>query len=170
MEHILEFCSFCAFMFPFIQSAKSTISEILWKFCEWFCIEASYRYVSEYNLSKRRLIVKCFFLFSCMFIDTRFCESILLPTENTLKKSFEATFFNAKRDKDLDEKDHVDSCCRTFHKCDAYKHIKLNHTTESYIRHYMCTYLSNMFEKFKHFIIKWSCIHSLYEYNKMLCM
>lgn len=45
-----------------------------------------------------------------------------------MKKSLEATFINAKKGTYLDEKDHLDACCRSFHKCNAFKHIEFNHT------------------------------------------
>lgn len=69
---------------------------------------------------------KNFFSFS----DTTYCKSILLPTEQTLKKTLQSTFANSKTDTVLDEKNRIDLCCRFLHKCDAHKHIELNHTTE----------------------------------------
>lgn len=53
--------------------------------------------------------------------DTKFCESILSPTEFTLKRSFEATFDSVKKGGYLIENDRVDFCCRLFHKCEAHK-------------------------------------------------
>lgn len=41
----------------------------------------------------------------------------------------------------MDEKDHVELCCRSLHKCDTFKHIELNYTNESNIRHCDCEYL-----------------------------
>lgn len=55
------------------------------------------------------------------FLDTTFCESIFIPTAYSLKKSLKAAFFYAKRGMHLDDVDHVDLCCRSFYKCDAYK-------------------------------------------------
>lgn len=72
--------------------------------------------------------------------DTKFCESIILPTEFTLKKSFEATFFNAKTHIHSSESDRVDLCCRSLHKCDAHKRILLNYTNESCVRNCECEY------------------------------
>lgn len=77
-------------------------------------------------------------ILSLCFAGTQFCESILLPTEHTLKVSLEATFIQTKRGMHSDGKDHIDLCCRSFHKCDAHKHIELKYTTESYIRHCDC--------------------------------
>lgn len=38
----------------------------------------------------------------------------------------------------LDERDHVDACCRSLHKCDAFKHTELNYTSEWNIQHCEC--------------------------------
>lgn len=38
----------------------------------------------------------------------------------------------------MDDKDYVDLCCRSLHKCDAYKRIELNQTTEWSFRHCEC--------------------------------
>lgn len=62
------------------------------------------------------------------FSDTKFCKSILLPTEDTLKKALQSTFINAKSDTALDGTNRIDLCCRTLHKCDALKRHELNHT------------------------------------------
>lgn len=51
-----------------------------------------------------------------------------MPTENALKKSLEATLINANSRTDSDEKDQIDKCCRSLHKCDAYKRITFNQT------------------------------------------
>lgn len=73
--------------------------------------------------------------------DTKFCESILSPTEFTWKRSFEATFDNVKNGGFLYESDRIDSCCRSFHKCEAHKHIELKNITEqANIRHCECEY------------------------------
>ncbi|XP_031622912.1 uncharacterized protein LOC116340509 [Contarinia nasturtii] len=73
--------------------------------------------------------------------DTKFCESILSPTEFTLKRSFEATFEIVKKGGYLNESDRADLCCRSFHKCGAHKHIELNYTNEqANIRHCECEY------------------------------
>ncbi len=51
--------------------------------------------------------------------DTKFCESVLLPTDHTmLKKSLQATLFNARNDADLNDTRRLDSCCRSVHKCE----------------------------------------------------
>lgn len=74
--------------------------------------------------------------------DTKFCESILSPTEFTYKKSFEATFDDVKSGEYFNESGRVDLCCRSFHKCEAYKHIQLNYTNEeANIRHCECEYI-----------------------------
>lgn len=70
-------------------------------------------------------------------LDATFCESILLPTEATWKQSFDATFVNSKK-LIANETDRVNLCCRSLHKCDAHKHIELNYTNKSYIRHCEC--------------------------------
>lgn len=74
------------------------------------------------------------------FLGTKFCESILLPTEHALKKSLEAAFVNANRATHFDENDQIDACCRTLHKCDAHKHIALNQANDSLwnVRHCDC--------------------------------
>lgn len=78
-------------------------------------------------------------MFWFSFSDTKFCESILLPTEKTLKKSLETTFVIAKQGMHLDEKNNADLCCRTLHKCDAHKRIEFNQTNDEwYIRHCEC--------------------------------
>lgn len=59
--------------------------------------------------------------------DTKYCESLLLPTEHSLKRSLEATLTNAIRGTHLENKiDQIDGCCRSLYKCDAYKRIELN--------------------------------------------
>lgn len=59
--------------------------------------------------------------------DTKFCESVLLSTDHILlKKSLQATLINARNDTDLNDKRRLDSCCRSLHKCEAYKNIELN--------------------------------------------
>lgn len=73
--------------------------------------------------------------------ETKFCESILSPTEFTLKRSFEATFDSVKSGGYSNEIDRVDLCCRSFHKCEARKNIELNYTNEQVnIRHCECEY------------------------------
>lgn len=51
-----------------------------------------------------------------------------MPTEYTLKKTLQSTFFNAKSDTVSDEKDRIDLCCRFLYKCDAQKHKEVNQT------------------------------------------
>lgn len=63
-----------------------------------------------------------------------------MPTEFSLKKSFEATFVNSKERIYLNGTNRVDLCCRTLHKCDAHKHIEFNYTNESNIRHCKCEF------------------------------
>lgn len=83
-----------------------------------------------------------FFSSNLLFSDTKYCESILSPTDYSLTKSLEATLITGNKKTYLDEKDHVDLCCRSFQKCDSYKHIELNHnqTTELHIRHCDCVH------------------------------
>lgn len=83
----------------------------------------------------------------CVFSDfpfsgTKFCESLLLPTEYALRKSLDATFINANKEIHLDEKYYVDSCCHSLHKCDAYKRIALNQTNDTLwnFQHCDCVY------------------------------
>lgn len=71
--------------------------------------------------------------FGLIFSGTKFCASILLPTEHTFNQSLEV-----KRGVHFDEKDHVDLCCRSFHKCDAHKNIQLNHTNDRIFGHCGC--------------------------------
>lgn len=74
--------------------------------------------------------------------DTKFCASILSPTEDALKKSLESAFINnVKTDTRFDDKDNVDLCCRSFYKCNSFKSIELNYTTTvRNIRHCDCEY------------------------------
>lgn len=74
-----------------------------------------------------------------LFLGSDFCESILLPSENSLKTSLEATLVNAKQ-MHSDDKDLImlDLCCRICHKCDAHKHKELNVTSKSHSRHCDC--------------------------------
>lgn len=65
-----------------------------------------------------------------------------MPTEITLKTSLNAKFVDTNWG--MDEKDHVDLCCHSLHKCDAHKQIELNHTIDSYIRNCDCV---NSFQK-----------------------
>lgn len=51
-----------------------------------------------------------------------------MPTENALKKSLETTLVNANRRTHSDEKNQVDTCCRSLLKCDAYNRIAFNQT------------------------------------------
>ncbi len=72
-----------------------------------------------------------------LLLDTKFCESVLLSTDHTLlKKSLQATFFNARNDTDLNDKYRLDSCCRSLHKCEAYKNIELK--GDRSIQHCQC--------------------------------
>lgn len=64
------------------------------------------------------------------FLGTKFCESLLLPTEKALKRSLEATLVNANIRTDSDEKYQIDACCRSLYKCDAYKRVALNQTND----------------------------------------
>lgn len=82
------------------------------------------------------------FFYESTFLGTKFCESILLPTEHTLKQSLEATFLNVNRGAHFNGKDQIDSCCRSLHKCDAYQRIALNQTNDSLwdFRHCDCLY------------------------------
>lgn len=73
--------------------------------------------------------------------DTKFCDSVLLPTEITPKRLFESTFVTVKKGTYLNDSDHLDLCCRSLHKCEAHKHIEFNYTIEAYIRHCECEYL-----------------------------
>lgn len=57
-----------------------------------------------------------------------------------MEKSLQATFVNAKKGTILDEKEHVDLCCRSLHKCDSYKHIELNQRIEWHIRDCECVH------------------------------
>lgn len=64
-----------------------------------------------------------------------------MPTENALKKSLEATFVNANRQThSADENDQINACCRSLHKCEAYKRIEFNQTNVSFgnFRHCDC--------------------------------
>lgn len=72
--------------------------------------------------------------------DTKICESVLLPTEFTLKRLFEDAFVSVKKGTYLNDSDHLDLCCRSLHKCEAHKHIELNYTIEAYVRHCECEY------------------------------
>lgn len=111
METIFKNVSFSMFLFLIIRSVNSI-----------FFTEPNL--LTKFNLS-----------------DTKFCESILSPTEFTLKRSFEATFDNVKKGGYLNDSDRVDLCCRSFHKCEAHKHIELNYTNEqANIRHCECEY------------------------------
>lgn len=40
----------------------------------------------------------------------------------------------------MDEKTNVDLCCRSLFKCDALKHIELNHTNDNTIRNCECVH------------------------------
>lgn len=66
----------------------------------------------------------------------------------TWKRSFDAIFVNTKSGSELNGTERVDLCCRTFHKCDAFKRETTNHTfditNKSYIRHCGC---ENSFKK-----------------------
>lgn len=71
--------------------------------------------------------------------DTKFCESLLLPTEHSLKRSLEATFTNAIKGIHLEnEEDQIDGCCRSLYKCNAHKRIALNQTNNSLSTYQHC--------------------------------
>lgn len=72
------------------------------------------------------------------FLGANFCESILLPSEYSLKTSLEATLVNAKQIHSDNDLIKLDLCCRICHKCDAHKHKELNVTTKSHSRHCDC--------------------------------
>lgn len=67
------------------------------------------------------------------FSDTKYCFSILRPTEYNLKKSLQSTFVNTKNETIFDEKYSIDLCCRFLYKCDAHKRhiIELNQKNTS---------------------------------------
>ncbi|XP_031616408.1 uncharacterized protein LOC116336600 [Contarinia nasturtii] len=103
MAYILNFLLFSAFLFKNIQS------------------ESTY-------LLKYEKFVNAFL--SQHLSDTHYCASVLSPSEYSLKKSLEATFFSPRRVTPLNEKHHIDLCCRSSYKCNAYKHMELNSKTE----------------------------------------
>lgn len=80
------------------------------------------RYISE------DLFSNDFYIFT--FLDTKYCESILLPTENTLKKALDSTFIKTKSGTHSDESDRIDLCCRSLLKCNAFKRNDLNQSVE----------------------------------------
>lgn len=55
-----------------------------------------------------------------------------MPTKETLKTSLKASFVKSI------EIDQVDSCCRSFYKCDAHKSNEFNRTNEWDIPHCEC--------------------------------
>lgn len=80
------------------------------------------------------------YVFYSSFSDTTYCPSILLPTENLLKKTLDSTFFKSKNGAFLNETDRIDLCCRSLYKCNAYKRIELNLTYVWNIRHCDCVH------------------------------
>lgn len=71
--------------------------------------------------------------------DTNFCESLLLPTEHSLKRSLQATFTSAIRRTHLENKiDQIDGCCRSLYKCDAHKRIALNQMNTAFSTYQHC--------------------------------
>lgn len=74
------------------------------------------------------------------FQGTKYCESILLPTVRTLRKSLQAVFFNARTETYSDDKDRLDICCRSLHKCGAYKIVEQNDSIDKSILHCECVH------------------------------
>ncbi|XP_031633959.1 uncharacterized protein LOC116347501 [Contarinia nasturtii] len=69
--------------------------------------------------------------------DTKYCPTILLPTEHTLKKSLDSILFNSKSGTIPNKIDRIDLCCRTLYKCNLQKTSEINQTVW-YIRHCNC--------------------------------
>lgn len=63
-----------------------------------------------------------------------------MPTEFTLKRLLEASFVDTKKGTISNETYRMDLCCRSLHKCDAYKRIEFNYIKESDIRHCECVH------------------------------
>lgn len=72
------------------------------------------------------------------FSDTKYCQSLLLPTDYQLKKTLDSTFVPSKSGTNLNEKDQIDLCCRSLYKCNAHKQNELNQTIAWNIRHCDC--------------------------------
>lgn len=102
MKLISIFLLFLLFIFPNIQSENSIF---LSKY------EENVNFLAENGLK-----------------DTKYCKSVLMPTESTLKQALQSTFAKTKSDTFLDENIRIDSCCRSLHKCDAIKNDELNQT------------------------------------------
>ncbi|XP_055315866.1 uncharacterized protein LOC129579678 [Sitodiplosis mosellana] len=114
MENILIFFLFSVFLFGHIQSE-------------------SFNLLKYYENSVDALI-------SDGLKDTKYCQSILLPTEHILKKTLDSTFVKSKSGAVLSEVNRIDLCCRSLYKCNAHKYNELNQTTawNSGIRHCEC--------------------------------
>lgn len=110
-----QFCLFCMFplLFLFIRSINVTVS--------------GSKLLTFYENAANNFVAK-------HLSGTKFCESVLLPTEFTLK------FVTVKKGTYLNDSDHLDLCCRSIHKCEAHKRIELNYTIDAYIRHCECEY------------------------------
>lgn len=125
MARISLLFSFSLFLFPLLQYANSTRSSSV-----------------PTDLSSRNHLDEIVNDFASSRLNsTRFCRSILLPNEFTLKESLEATLANGKRGTFLDDEYRMDLCCRSLHKCDALKNTELNHSNKwnsSTVRHCEC--------------------------------
>lgn len=75
------------------------------------------------------------------FTDTKHCSSILPPIEYTLRKTLQFSFVNAKSEMDLREKNSIDLCCRSLHKCDTHNRGLLNPINEWRLWHCECVKL-----------------------------
>lgn len=63
-----------------------------------------------------------------------------MPGEESLRKSLIATFIYEKKGTHLNDSDRLDSCCRSFHKCDAFERIEFNSSNEQNMKHCECVH------------------------------
>lgn len=98
-------------------------------------------FLTVFSLTVQCAIVPYDFFVQSKYSDTKFCQSILLPSVNTLKKSLDASFINTiKNDTQFNENYHLDLCCRSFYKCNSYKCIELNYTNDENFGNCDCEY------------------------------
>lgn len=143
MVHFWLFLSFEVSLCPLVQSANtdldSTNHETVNDLVSEYLIDNFSASLSAMNLRKR-WIISLISNFQVQNIENQ-CYCLL--------KSLEATLLKRKRDLNMDDKDHVESCCYFPHICDAFKHTELDRTIELNIRYCECVHSS------------WKCLKNL---------
>lgn len=133
MACIQIFVLFFVFFFGNSQCEHSNLSKH-YEYSVNNLITKDLKGIFVWNLEKWYTFLQVLFF---TFSDTKYCPTILLPTEHTLKKSLDSILFNSKSGTIPNKIDRIDLCCRTLYKCNLQKTSEINQTVW-YIRHCNC--------------------------------